>query len=81
MEPARVLVYCPACRASKQEIVCVSVPLELVDEDLFVGLYEIGATASAPEIACDITFGSAPASLVERVSKALAKRTAAERSR
>lgn len=52
----RVLVNCNDCR-NRDVPILVSIPLELVDEDLFVELYRLGYTESEPETAVEIVFG------------------------
>jgi hypothetical protein len=37
--------------------VLVSIPLDLVNEDVFLKLYELGYTESAPDTATEVTFG------------------------
>jgi hypothetical protein len=37
--------------------ITVSIPLGLVDEDMFVELYRLGYTESSPETAAEIVFG------------------------
>lgn len=52
----RVLAHCTDCR--KGDIpTLVSVPLELVDENMFVDLYRLGYTGSTPDVAAEIVFG------------------------
>lgn len=50
----------------------MSIPLSLVTEDLFVGLYEAGLTASDAEIACGIVFGVPRKLVIERAAGAMA---------
>lgn len=52
----RILVYCDNCRNRGMPI-HVSIPLKLVDEDLFVELYRLGYTESEPETAAEVVFG------------------------
>jgi hypothetical protein len=52
----RVLVYCDECR-NRPTPIAVSIPLEFVDEDMFVELYRRGYTESAPAFAAQIVFG------------------------
>ena len=58
--PGRLLWYCRPCRykvqASERSLE-VAIPLELVDEHVFVRLYELKLTASSPPQACEIVFG------------------------
>jgi hypothetical protein len=53
--------------------VSVSIPLSLVTEDLFVGLYEAGLTASDAEIACGIVFGVRRKRVIERAAGAMVR--------
>ena len=63
-------MYCHDCRMERDNI-GVSIPIEMVDEDLFVDLYVRGFTASDPDIAAEIVFGEASPGLVERLNAVL----------
>jgi len=52
----RILAYCTRCRVRHSGVV-VSIPLELVSDDVFLKLYELGYSESAPDTATEITFG------------------------
>lgn len=52
----RILAYCTQCRVRNSGVV-VSIPLDLVSDDVFLKLYELGYTESPPDTATEITFG------------------------
>jgi hypothetical protein len=69
----RILVYCRPCRDVMKTD--VSIPLELVTAALFVGLYRLGFTDSAPDTAAQIVFGDAvPRGVVRRAKATLDER-------
>ncbi len=62
--------YCNRCRHADSNI-AASIPLELVDEDVFVGLYAGGFTRSDPGIATAVLFGEEMPTVAERARRAL----------
>jgi hypothetical protein len=66
----RVLVYCRDCQAERRNL-GLSIPIEMVDEDLFVDLYTRGFTESDPEMAVAIVFGGARPDVAARAAGAL----------
>lgn len=70
--PGRLLTYCPRCRSHPEltSPVSVSIPLELVTPELFLGLYRLKVTESDPEQATQIVFGAAPRQLVRAAKRA-----------
>lgn len=66
----RLLAYCHPCRQEHSNV-AASIPLELVGEDLFVGLYAGGFTRSDPDLATSILFGTEMPSLAERARRAI----------
>ena len=65
--PGRVLAYCTRCRLEKEQSVLVSIPIELVSDEVFVALYREGFTESVPDYASEIVFGVERPDLVRRV--------------
>lgn len=67
----RILLYCRPCREERDGSWFLSIiPLQLVDEDLFVDLYRKGLTGSDPEIAADIVFGQPRPDLADHAVEA-----------
>lgn len=62
--------YCERCRREHPEIVA-SIPLDLLDEESFVGLYSSGLTRTDPGIATMVLFGTERSSLADRARHAL----------
>ena len=69
--PGRILVYCVECRTELAHMLGVSLPLEEVDVEAFVGLYRKGKTASAPDMAAEIVFGEVLPDAVEGAKEIL----------
>ena len=65
--PGRILAYCTRCRREKEQSVLVSIPIELVSDEVFVALYREGFTESVPDYASEIVFGVERPDLVRRV--------------
>ncbi len=65
-------MHCHKCRVDRDNI-GISIPIEMLNEDLFVDLYIRGLTESDPDMAVKIVFGEAPAELVERVNLVLGR--------
>jgi hypothetical protein len=65
-----LLAYCDTCRHDDSKV-AASIPLELVDEDMFVGLYAGGFTRSNPGIATAVLFGEEMPTLAERARRVL----------
>jgi len=66
----RLLVYCESCRIEHLHNVGVSIPLQLVDEDLLMALYREGITASEPETVVDLILDWDAPGLAERLRDA-----------
>ncbi len=73
-QPAgRLLVYCARCREEMRPD--ISIPVELMSADLFVRLYKLGLTSSAPDMAAKLVFGSSvPGGAVENAQAVLAQK-------
>lgn len=72
--PGRTLVYCARCRQEKSETLDVSLPLPLLTRDIFLGLYDMGKTASDPETAIKIVFGEPDAALQRELEAIIDRR-------
>lgn len=64
--PGNLLAVCDACRWDQPDI-AVSVPLEVVDDDTFAGLYATGLIRTEPGLATRILFGDERPGLAARV--------------
>lgn len=62
--------YCDRCREEHSEVV-TSIPLDILDEEAFVGLYSSGMTRTDPGIATRVLFGSEMPSLADRARHAI----------
>ena len=70
----RILLYCETCKANRPESLAVSIPVELVTEEVFVDLYRHGWTESDPAQAAKIVFGEAQPNTAARAGRALGAR-------
>jgi hypothetical protein len=52
----RIMLYCGPCREWLGDRVGVDIPIDQVDVDCFVEIYERGQSESAPSIAADMVF-------------------------
>lgn len=72
-QAGRILAYCRRCR-SRHPGVLVSIPLELVDRDAFLKLYELGYTESATDTATEVIFGEERAEISESAEGLMRRR-------
>lgn len=63
----RLLAYCLDCRERLAERIRLAIPIEFVNDETFISLYENGYTRSDPETACELVFGEVRRHLIEAV--------------